>query len=187
STIGRRPSEFAVDRGMEFVKLTVASGKRNAARWRASAESVRRAPAMPAITSPPAEPARTARVSHVRQCKRVSARNRISAAATSASQRSDDGRSDRGADDPAVSHPHDTLGRLGDAGVVRDEQDRLAAAVKPAKELEHLEPARAVERAGRLVGEEQRGLVRERARDRESLTLTPGEHSGELVGLVRKP
>src|SRR5207244_8783972 len=68
--------------------------------------------------------------------------------------------------------------------IVRDEQDRLPARVETAEELEHLEPARAVERAGRLVGEQKRRLVRERARDREPLPLAPREHPGQLGGFV---
>src|SRR5205823_12291224 len=129
-------------------RATGASGKRWASRWRASAESVRRAPAMPATTSPPATPASTASVSQVRHCARSSARKRIHTAATSASDSSDGRRRDRGAHDPAVLHPHDALSYVGDTLIVRDEQDRLPARVKTAEELEHLEPARAVERAG---------------------------------------
>jgi hypothetical protein len=54
---------------------------------------------------------------------------------------------------------------------VRDEEDRLAGRVQSAEELEHLESARAVERPGRFVREQQRRLVRECARDREPLPL----------------
>src|SRR5207244_8285381 len=47
-------------------------------------------------------------------------------------------------------------------------------------------PAGAVERAGRLAGEQERGLVGERARDREPLPLTSREHAGQLGGFVRQ-
>src|SRR6266545_3206960 len=139
-----------------------ASGKRNATRWRASAECVRRAPAAAVSTRPPATPARTATTSQLRQRERTSLRNRIQTAATSAPQRSHDRRCDRGGHDAAVLHPHDALRRVGHLIVVRDEEDRLPGRVKPAEELEHLEAAGAVERAGWLVGEEERRLVRER-------------------------
>ena len=40
-------------------------------------------------------------------------------------------------------------------GVVGDQDDRLAAAVQPAQQLEDLMPALGVQRAGRLVGQQQ--------------------------------
>ena len=65
-----------------------------------------------------------------------------------------------------------------------DEQDRLPGGVQAPEELEHLVAAFAVERAGRLVGEQQRRLVGQGASDREPLALPAGEHSGQLGGLV---
>ena len=62
-------------------------------------------------------------------------------------------------DDAAVLHPHDALGGVGDRLVVGDEQDRLAAGVQAAEQLEHLFAALAVERAGRLVGEQSVGSL----------------------------
>jgi len=151
----------------------VASGNRYATRWRASAESVRRAPAAAATTRPPATPARTASVSQVRQRARSSAKKRIQTAATSGSQGWSGRRCNRGAHDAAVLHPHDAPSRVGNALVVCDEQDRLPAGMEPAEQLEHLEPACAIESAGRLVGEEERRLVRERARDRSNVYRRP--------------
>ena len=69
-------------------------------------------------------------------------------------------------------------------GVVGHEQDRLAAGVQPAQQLDDLLAARRVERAGRLVGEQQRRLVGERAGDREALALAAGEHARHRRGLV---
>src|SRR5205085_5200787 len=105
----------------------------------------------------------------------------------SASGSSDDRRCNRRADDATVLHLHDTLGGIGNVLVVRDEQDRLAAGVQPPEELEHLEPARAVERARWLVCEQERRLVGERARDREPLPLAARENAWKVSGLVRKP
>src|SRR4051812_25360870 len=68
--------------------------------------------------------------------------------------------------DPAVAHADDPVRGLGDLVVVRDQQDRLSVRVQPLEELEHLSTTVRVERAGRLVGEEERRLVGERPRDR---------------------
>ena len=87
-------------------------------------------------------------------------------------------------DDAAVAHVHDGARRRGDAGVVGHEQDRLAAGVEAAEQLDDLLAAGGVERAGGLVGQEQRGLVRERAGDREALALAAGEHAGHRRRLV---
>ena len=88
------------------------------------------------------------------------------------------------AHDPAVAHADDAVAGFGDLVVVRHEQDRLAARVQAPEQLEHLVAAFGVERAGRLVGEQQRRLVGERARDRETLALAAGEHAGRFLGLV---
>ena len=72
----------------------------------------------------------------------------------------------------------------GDVVVVGHHQDRLAAGVQAAEQLEHLVAALGVERAGGLVGEQQRGLVGERARDREPLPLTARQHAGRVLRLV---
>ena len=70
-----------------------------------------------------------------------------------------------------------SVGVGGDAVVVRDEQDRHP--VLPPElieQLEHLRAGDGVECAGRLVGEEQPRLVRERARDRHPLALAARQH-----------
>ena len=87
-------------------------------------------------------------------------------------------------DDPAVAHADDAVAGLGNLVVVGDEQDRLTARVQASEELEHLVAALGVERAGRLVGEEQRRLVGERTGDREPLALPAGEHAGRFLRLV---
>src|SRR5947207_8478426 len=142
---------------------------------------------MPAITSPPAIPASTASVSHIRQRERSSARKRNHTAATSAAYSSDGPRRDRGADYAAVLHAHDTFSGFRHVLVVGDEQNRLPGRMEPAEELEHLQPAYAVERPGRLVSEQERRLVGECPRDREPLALTSREHVGQLTGFVREP
>jgi hypothetical protein len=54
---------------------------------------------------------------------------------------------------------------------VRDEQERLPAFARLPKEPEHVASRRRVEIAGRLVGENDVGGVRQRARQRDPLLL----------------
>ena len=73
---------------------------------------------------------------------------------------------------------------LGDVGLVRDEHDGDAAlAVQPLEDAHDLDAGARVEVAGRLVGEEQRRLVDERARDGDALLLS----ARELVRVVVEP
>ena len=67
------------------------------------------------------------------------------------------------------------LGGGGDVVVVGDEQDRLAARVQAAEQLEHLVAALGVERTGRLVGQQQRRLVGQGAGDGQPLALAAGQ------------
>src|SRR4051812_8915940 len=71
----------------------------------------------------------------------------------------------------SVPHLHDSIRDARDSLVVGDHQDRLAAGVQAAEELEDLEAAAGVERAGGLVREQQGRLVCESARDRQALAL----------------
>ena len=87
-------------------------------------------------------------------------------------------------DDAAVPHPHEALRRVGDRLVVGDQQDRLAAGVQAGEQLEHFLATFGVERAGRLVGQQQRRLVGERPGDREALPLTARQRGRRLLGLV---
>src|SRR5205809_7253594 len=66
--------------------------------------------------------------------------------------------------------------------VVGDEQNRLAVAVQVTKELHHLLAAPGVERAGRLVGEEERGVVDQGARDGDALLLTTAQSRRVAIG-----
>ena len=64
-----------------------------------------------------------------------------------------------------------------DVVVVRDEHDRHSALpAKPVEQLEHLVAGDGVERAGRLVGEQEPRIVRERPRDRDPLPLASREN-----------
>ena len=54
------------------------------------------------------------------------------------------------------------------------------------QQVEDLGAHRDVERAGRLVGDQQRGLQRQRAGDRDPLPLAAGELAGQQVGDARR-
>ena len=86
--------------------------------------------------------------------------------------------------DPAVAHVHDPAGAGGHLVAVGDHQDRLALAVQAPEQLEDLTAAVGVERAGGLVGQQQRGLVGQGPGDGQALALTAGQHGRHLVGLV---
>src|SRR4051794_22842076 len=88
------------------------------------------------------------------------------------------------AHDAPIAHTDDAVACFGNLVVVRDEQDRLTARVQAPKQFEHLVPAFRVERAGGLVGEQQRRLVGERTRDREALPLTTRQHARRFLRLV---
>jgi hypothetical protein len=75
-------------------------------------------------------------------------------------------------DDLAVEHADDAVGFAADRDVVGDDQERQAALqVEAAHELDDLLGLLAVEVAGRLVGPDDRRIVDERARDRDTLAL----------------
>ncbi len=81
----------------------------------------------------------------------------------------------------AVFHAHLALGGGGDGGVVGGEQDGDAeVAVQGAEEIEHVAAVFAVEAAGGLVGDEQRGLVHHGARQGGALGLAAGDLGREM-------
>ena len=141
---------------------------------RASAVSVRRAPAAAAITRPPTSPTRRA------SQPRPPARAQLGAEAEHDRGHLRLPAQRRAAPRPrprhaAVAHVDDASRGLGHPLVVRHEQDRLAARVQRRNSSSTSCAALGVERARRLVGEQQRRLVGERPRDREPLALAAGE------------
>ena len=85
---------------------------------------------------------------------------------------------------PTVQQVDRAVGDGRHARVVRDHDDGLAGSVLLAEELDHGLRRRRVERTGRLVGEQERGPVRERSADRHALLLASGERARHGVGLV---
>ena len=95
-------------------------------------------------------------------------------------------------DDPAGIHHQDALADLrDDAEVVGDEDQRSAGlAAQFIEQLEHPRLGGHVERGGRLVGDQQRGVVGERHRDHHSLALAAGHLvrvGGGLLLRLRNP
>src|SRR5690606_35943155 len=72
--------------------------------------------------------------------------------------------------------------------VVRDqERRRVHRLVDVLERLEHPYARRAVERAGRLVAEQDRRTLRDRARDRDALLLAARELRREMIEAVLEP
>ena len=87
--------------------------------------------------------------------------------------------------DAAVAHRDDPRRARGDVALVRDEHDGdPAVAVELLQEREDLEAGARVEVARGLVGQEQRRIGHERARDRDALLLAAGELVGRVVEAV---
>ena len=72
-------------------------------------------------------------------------------------------------------------------GVVGHQHDRLPACVQAAEELDDLLPALRVQCAGRLVSQEQRGLVGQGPCDGQPLPLSAREHPGHGRALSPMP
>ena len=99
------------------------------------------------------------------------------AAALMPGQRRRRGRSRRRAARPARE-------RARDLRVVRDDDERRARRVELAQQLDDRRAGLRVQRAGRLVGEDDRGLADERAGDRRALALAAGELGRVVVEAV---
>ena len=80
----------------------------------------------------------------------------------------------------AVLHADDPPGVAGDVRLVRHHDDRLPGVVQLVEQAEDFLARAAVEIAGRLVGQQDRGLVDQRPGDGDALLLA----AGKLVGPV---
>jgi hypothetical protein len=75
-------------------------------------------------------------------------------------------------DDDTVLQPHQALAARGHVGFVRDDDDGQALlAVERTQQVQHLFGGARVQVAGGLVGQQQRWLVDQRARDGHALLL----------------
>src|SRR6185436_3354808 len=88
-------------------------------------------------------------------------------------------------DDAAVAQGDGALAALRHGHVVRDDDDRRAeAGVQVADQRKNLLAGARVEVAGRFVGEQDRRIDRQRARDRDALPLAAGELVGQMMQAV---
>ena len=88
--------------------------------------------------------------------------------------------------DLAVHDMDPAVGAGGQRGVVGHHDHGLALVGDVAQDREHLLGRCRVERAGRLVGDDDLGAVGERARDGDALALAAGELVGPLVRMLGK-
>ena len=89
--------------------------------------------------------------------------------------------------DEAVLDVNDAIGEVEDAVVVGDHDDGAATLLRDlAQELRDDEAAVRVERGRGLVREHDRGIPRERARDRDALALTAREIRGKMKDIDRR-
>jgi hypothetical protein len=89
------------------------------------------------------------------------------------------------ADDLAPIHGDDALpDSIDDALIVRRDDDGGAELVDLLQDLDDLEGVDRVEVAGRLVGDDELGLIDDRAADGDALLLAARELVGEMLRLV---
>ena len=87
--------------------------------------------------------------------------------------------------DHAVAQHDLALRLVGDVLLVRHDDHRVAALMDVLEQLHDLLRRLAVERAGRLVGEDHRGLRDQRARDRDALLLAARHLGRHVIGASR--
>src|SRR5438876_2331199 len=88
------------------------------------------------------------------------------------------------ADNDAVFERDDPFGVGGDVGIMGDDDDRHALTVQLDEQLHDRLSGVGVERAGRLVGEQEQRLVDDGARDRHALLLAARELIGQVVHAI---
>src|SRR5579883_1671816 len=83
---------------------------------------------------------------------------------------------------PSVLHPHDAVGELVDAAVVRDDEDAaLRGEQLLAHEFEDVASGVAVQRGGRLIEDQHVRPAHDRARDGDPLLLAAAQFDGRQL------
>ena len=80
-----------------------------------------------------------------------------------------------------VAETDNTEGMLGDVRFMRDQDDRVSLPVQVLEEHHDLFAGLGVQVSGRLIGQDDRGAVRQRARQRQPLTLSARQHHAALA------
>ena len=88
--------------------------------------------------------------------------------------------------DPAVAHHERPAGARRDRLVVRDDDHGRAVVLDAIEQLGNLLAGRAIQLAGRLVGQQKHGPVGERAGDRDPLHFAAGELRRKMVRAMRE-
>ena len=85
-----------------------------------------------------------------------------------------------------VSDHDDPIGSGRDLGIVGHHDDRLSRCMLGAQQVEHQVGGHTVERPGRLVGEQQIGLIGHRSGDRHPLLFASRQSSREITTTLRQ-
>ena len=90
----------------------------------------------------------------------------------------------RRSDDLAVADLDDALGMAGHVHVVRDQDDGVTGGVQLFQDAQHFLAGVRVQRAGRLVGQDDLAAVHQRPRDADALLLAARQLAGAVIGTV---
>jgi hypothetical protein len=88
--------------------------------------------------------------------------------------------------DAAVTKAHDALTVRGNFVFVRDDDDRLPFGMQLAEERQDLDRRLAIEISSWFVGEQNRRVVQDRARNRDALPLTAGQLIRSVINTLRQ-
>ena len=86
--------------------------------------------------------------------------------------------------DLAVADLDDALGMAGHVHVVRDQDDGVAGGIQLFQDAQHFLAGVRVQRAGRLVGQDDLAAVHQRPRDADALLLAARQLAGAVIGTV---
>ena len=86
--------------------------------------------------------------------------------------------------DLAVADLDDALGMAGHVHVVRDQNDGVAGGIQLFQDAQHFLAGVRVQRAGRLVGQDDLAAVHQRPRDADALLLAARQLAGAVIGTV---
>ncbi len=92
-----------------------------------------------------------------------------------------------GAHHPPVFERHWPVGKATDAGIVRDDDQRVPLGMQPPENIQHNFLVGRVKVAGRLISQNNLGLVDERTGNAHPLLLAAGELRGQMIEPLAQP